>query len=59
MRYSPTFTLRAKTDTAGTFAGWASTFDGPVDCFGSVFAPGAFAAAVAVKRHQELDPLRH
>ena len=50
-RYSPVYEFkRADIDSAGVFSGYASTFNGPVDSFGDIVAPGAFADSL--KQHE-------
>ena len=50
-RFSPVYEFkRSNIDSAGVFKGYASTFNGPVDSFGDIVAPGAFADSL--KQHQ-------
>jgi len=68
-RFSPAYEFKlAGTEAAGTFAGYASTFNGPVDSFGEIIKPGAFADSLAEHRaagtrpallwaHQSAEPI--
>ena len=50
-RLSPVYEFkRTNVDNAGVFKGYASTFNGPVDSFGDIVAPGAFVDSL--KQHQ-------
>ncbi len=50
-RLSPAYQFKLATiETAGGFAGYASTFGGPPDSFGDVIAAGAFARGLAEHR---------
>ncbi len=47
-RLSPLLAFKASSlATSGTFAGYASTFNGPPDSYGDVIVPGAFSATLA------------
>ncbi|WP_194720914.1 HK97 family phage prohead protease [Noviherbaspirillum malthae] len=55
-RHTPTLQLKdAKTDSNGIFEGYAATFNGPVDSYGDVIAPGAFARSL--KQHIANDTM--
>lgn len=47
-RLSPLLVFKAASvATSGTFAGFASTFNGPPDSYGDIIAPGAFTETIA------------
>jgi HK97 family phage prohead protease len=49
-RLGPVLALRAAADEQGIIEGLGSTFNGPVDSYGDLIAPGAFAASIAEHR---------
>ena len=56
-RFTPVYELkRADIDSAGVFHGYASTFNGPVDSFGDIVAPGAFADSLKQHRAEKSSP---
>ena len=49
-RLTPAFEFKlARSEPAGTFRGYASTFGGPPDSFGDVIAPGAFTESLKAR----------
>lgn len=56
-RLSPTFEIkRASVETDGTFAGYASTFNGPADAYGDIIAPGAFTKSLQKHKAEGTQP---
>ncbi|MCG7980288.1 MAG: HK97 family phage prohead protease [Candidatus Thiodiazotropha endolucinida] len=51
LRLSPAFEIKATATEAGLFTGYASTFNGPVDSYGDIIAPGAFSKSL--KKHRD------
>ena len=49
-RLTPAYEFKlARSEPAGTFRGYASTFNGPPDAFGDVIAPGAFTESLKAR----------
>lgn len=56
-RLSPAFELKRRSVApSGEFEGYASTFNGPVDSYGHVIAPGAFSESLAMHKAQGTTP---
>ena len=56
-RLSPVYSFKqASIDSAGLFRGYASTFNGPVDSFGDIIAPGAFVDTLQKHKSDGTSP---
>lgn len=56
LRLSPAFEIKATATEAGLFTGYASTFNGPVDSYGDIIAPGAFTKSLEKHRGDNTMP---
>jgi hypothetical protein len=56
-RHSPPLLVKFATGPAqGVIEGYASTFNGPIDAYGDLIRPGAFAASLAEHQAQKTKP---